>query len=72
MKAPSTTIVAAGKWGFASALVLGIVAIFFPEIYERVPPGFEGALAVGIGTIIGYSTKEKRYEMRERKAGAKG
>ncbi len=58
MNAPSTTIKAAGSWGFLAALAMGILAVFNPELYARVPPGFEAALAVGIGTIAGYLYKE--------------
>ena len=59
MNAPSSTIKAAGSWGFLAALGMGILAIFMPDVYARVPPGFEAALAVGIGTIAGYLIKEK-------------
>lgn len=59
MNAPSSTIKASGSWGFLAAIGMGILAVFAPEIYTRVPPGFEAALAVGIGTIAGYLQKEK-------------
>jgi hypothetical protein len=59
MNAPSSTIKAAGSWGFLAALAMGVLAIFLPDIYARVPPGFEAALAVGVGTIAGYFQKEK-------------
>lgn len=58
MNRPSSTITAAGGWGFLAALVMGAVAIVWPDIYERVPPGFEAALAVGIGVVAGYCKKE--------------
>ncbi len=58
MNAPSSTIKAAGSWGFVAALAMGLVAIIWPEIYTRVPPGFEAALAVGVGTVAGYFQKE--------------
>ena len=58
MNAPSSTIKAAGSWGFLAALAMGLTAIASPEIYARVPPGFEAALAVGIGTLMGYLQKE--------------
>jgi len=58
MNKPSSTITAAGSWGFLAALVIGVVAIVWPDIYGRIPPGFEAALAVGIGTAMGYLKKE--------------
>lgn len=58
MNRPSSTITAAGSWGFVAALAMGGVAMAWPEIYARVPPGFEAALAVGIGTVAGYFKKE--------------
>lgn len=58
MNKPSSTIQAAGGWGFLAALVIGVVAIIWPDIAARIPPGFEAALAVGIGTVAGYFKKE--------------
>ncbi len=58
MNAPSSTIKASGSWGFLAALAMGIVAMIWPEVYARVPPGFEAGLAVGIATIMGYYQKE--------------
>lgn len=59
MNKPSSTITAAGSWGFLAALAIGGVAIYDPEIYARIPPGFEAAFAVGIGTVAGYFKKER-------------
>ena len=59
MNAMSSTSKAGLSWGFVASLVMGIVAIAWPEIYDRVPPGFEGALAVGIGTVMAYRQPEK-------------
>ncbi len=58
MNKPSSTIVAAGSWGFLAALVIGGIAIIWPDVAARIPPGFEAALAVGIGTVLGYLKKE--------------
>ena len=58
MNKPSSTIQAAGGFGFLAAILLGVVAIAWPDVYARVPPGFEAALAVGIGTVAGYFKKE--------------
>jgi len=64
MNKPSSTIQAAGSWGFLAAIVMGGFAIIWPDVYARVPPGFEAALAVGIGTVMGYFQKENVLELK--------
>ena len=64
MNRPSSTIVSAGSWGFLAAILMGLVAVYYPETYAKFPPGFEAALAVGIGTIAGYLTREKVLPIR--------
>jgi len=59
MNKPSSTIQAAGGLGFLAAIGMGVFAMVDPEMYSRVPPGFEAAVAVGIGTVAGYFKKEK-------------
>jgi len=63
MKPASSTIKAAGSWGFIASIALGLIAIIWPDIYARVPPGFEGALVIGIATIAGKLQKENVYTM---------
>ena len=55
----SDTLKATGGYGFLATLAIGTVAIIWPDIHARIPPGFEGALVVGIGVIAGKLTKEK-------------
>lgn len=43
-----------GWGGAAAAVLLGLWGVFWPETYDRVPPGFEGALAVLIGGAVAY------------------
>ncbi len=66
MNQMSSTAKAGGSWGFLAAIFIGIVAIIWPDIYARVPPGFEGALAVGIGTFMAWRQKERVYKMTKR------
>ena len=66
MNAPSSTIKAASGWGFLAAIAMGIVAMVWPEIYTRVPPGFEAGLAVGIGMIAGYFQRENVLPIKRR------
>lgn len=58
MNKPSSTIQASAIGGALAAVMLGTVAIFYPEQYALVPPGFEAGIAVLIGTMIGYFKKE--------------
>ena len=58
MNKPSSTIQAAGAYGFIAATLLMLVAVFFPEYYARIPPGYQLYLVVGISTIGGYFKKE--------------
>ena len=58
MNKPSSTLTATAGFGWLAALILGTVAIIWPEVYARVPPGFEAGLAVGIGVVAGYFKKE--------------
>lgn len=55
----ATKVSAAGKWGFSATLIVGAIAIVWPDVYARIPPGFEAALATGICVAAGYFTKEK-------------
>lgn len=65
MAPASSTIKAAGSWGFLAAIIMGLLAMVWPEIYARVPPGFEAGLAVGIGTIAGYMQKENVLNIKK-------
>ncbi len=67
MNAPSSTIKAASSWGFLAAIAMGILAIIWPDIYARVPPGFEAALAVGVGTVMGFFQKENVLPLKLKK-----
>ena len=58
MNPTSSTLKATGSWGFLGALAMGIFAMIWPEIYARVPAGFEGALVVAIGVVAGKMQKE--------------
>ena len=66
MKPTSSTAKAGASGGFLAAIAMGDFAIFWPELYARVPPGFEAGLAVGIGTIAAKLQKENVYLMTER------
>ncbi len=45
---------AAGAGPIIVALGVGIVAIFWPEMFDRIPPGFELQLGLGLGGVIAW------------------
>lgn len=59
------TAVPTRKWqagafyGGLAAIGMGLIAIFEPEAYARVPPGFEAGVAVVLAKIAEYWTKER-------------
>ncbi len=66
MNAPSSSISAAAIYGAMAALMFGLLAMFAPEYYDRVPPGMEAGTAVLIGSVAGYLKKERTYKMTPR------
>ena len=58
MNPTSSTLKATGSWGFLAVLVMGAVAMIWPDIYARVPAGFEGGLVMAIGVVAGKLQKE--------------
>ena len=58
MNRPSSTIQAAAISGALAAVLLGTVAVFYPEEYALIPPGYEAGIAVLIASLIGYFKKE--------------
>jgi hypothetical protein len=64
MNKPSSTSQAGLAWGWLAALIMGGVAMAAPDVYSRVPPGFEAALAVGIGFIGAYFKKENVLDIK--------
>lgn len=58
-KNPTRKLKFAGIGGAIASVALGAVAIFFPEAYARVPPGFEGGVATLVAFGLGYWMKER-------------
>lgn len=51
-KKPNKKVQNGINWGAGATIVVTIIAVFFPESYERLPPGFEVALGTFIGSAI--------------------
>lgn len=58
-KAPTRKVGAMALGGAAASVSMGIIAIFYPEAYERVPAGFEGGVATFAGFALGYWIRDR-------------
>lgn len=58
-KAPTRKIGAVMLGGGVASVLMGIIAIFYPEAYARVPAGMEGGIATIAGFALGYFVRER-------------
>ena len=58
MNKPSSTIRGAAIGGALAAILFGLLSVFGPEYYARVPPGMEAGVATAAAFLLGYFTKE--------------
>lgn len=61
---PTQKVNAAGAGPIVAGLVITGVAVFFPDIYARIPdvPGFELQLGLGIGGLVAWISGWLRRE----------
>jgi hypothetical protein len=58
MNKPSSTITAAAISGAIAAVAFGVLSVFGPEYYARVPAGMEAGVSVLVAVAFGYFKKE--------------
>lgn len=58
-KAPTRKIGAVALGGGVASVLMGVLAMFYPEVYERVPAGMEGGIATIAGFALGYFVRDR-------------
>ena len=56
---PTRKVRYAAVGGAVASILMGLLAIVFPEAYDRVPAGFEGAVATVAAFALGYLIRER-------------
>lgn len=60
---PARKVAGAGAGASLATVLVGLVAVFWPEYYARIPDGFEaalGGLMATLGAIVfGYQLRER-------------
>lgn len=57
--APTRKVGAVALGGGVASVSMGIMAIFAPEQYALVPPGFEGGVATIAAFVLGYMVRDR-------------
>ena len=57
--APTRKMSAALLGGAVASIGMGLLAIFWPEVYPRIPPGFEGGIATLAAFALGYVVRDR-------------
>ncbi len=60
---PGAKVNAAGAGPIIAGIVTGITAMIWPDIFDRIPPGFELQLGLGLGGVLAWLAA---YIKRER------
>lgn len=56
---PTRKVGAAALGGAVASLSMGVLAIFAPEAYAKVPAGFEGGIATVAAFVLGYYVRDR-------------
>lgn len=57
--APTRKLGAVAVGGGVASVLMGLMAIFYPEQYALVPAGFEGGIATLAAFALGYIIRER-------------
>ena len=62
---PVPKVQAGINYGAGATIFVTVVAVFYPEAYGRIPPGFEMALGTFVGSLAAtgaaYLTNDNRH-----------
>lgn len=58
-RAPNAKMTMVAVGGGVASVLMGFMAIFYPDQYALVPAGFEGGLATLAGFLLGYVVRER-------------
>jgi len=56
---PTRKVGAAALGGAVASISMGVTAAVWPEVYERIPAGFEGGIATVAAFILGYWVRDR-------------
>ena len=57
---PTRKVTAGAAAGALAAVLMAVFAVFWPEYYQRVPPGAEASLAVLLSTVVAYFIRDPK------------
>lgn len=62
---PTPKVQAGINWGALATVLVGLVALFFPDFHARIPSGFELALGMFLGSLASslaaWCTNDARF-----------
>lgn len=58
-KQPTRKLQYAALGGAVASVLMGGLAVFYPEAHGRIPPGFEAGVATICAFVFGYIARER-------------